>query len=224
MSLTISPLPTTVIFDCDGVMLQSNTLKSDAFAYVLREYDPDLVSAFVAWHKATGGVSRFRKFEHFFRETLGTSDWHSRTEAACADFGRVVSDGLLTCPPVPGFEALITALQAAGIPMAVNTGGAQEEIRQVLAHRGFSPFFDLILGSPSTKEENMHSLKQAGLLRKGSLYLGDSELDYQLAQMFDLEFIYVSHESEWDTGAVITQATGGRIIQDLSDLLSQHTP
>lgn len=211
--------PATVIFDCDGVILQSNTLKSDAFAVALTGHEPRLVNEFVAWHKATGGVSRFEKFGHFFRETLGMTDWQTETDSACQRFGEIVSNGLLTCPEIPGLSALTTALRAQSIPLAVNTGGAQAEIRDVFAKRGMATDFEAILGSPTTKQANMERLRELGLLREGSVYLGDSALDFELAQMFDLRFIYVAYESEWSDGANVTRAHGGTVVTDLTELL-----
>ena len=47
------------LFDCDGVILQSNELKSAAFAGALAGEPEDLVAQFVAYHKENGGVSRY---------------------------------------------------------------------------------------------------------------------------------------------------------------------
>lgn len=211
---------TNVVFDCDGVILQSNNLKSNAFADVLATegHDLALVKTFVDWHKATGGVSRFHKFAHFFRDTLDLPDWKAQTEAACNAFGDRVSKGLLTCATLPGLETLLAQLTGAGVPLSINTGGAQAEIRQVLAARGLAAPFDVILGSPATKRDNMVSLVDLGFLVPGGVYLGDSKLDWELAQEFGMHFFYVAYESEWDDGAEITRATGGTVVQDLTEV------
>ncbi len=215
MSIASSP---SVLFDCDGVILQSNSLKSNAFGDVLEGYDPVLVRDFVDWHKATGGVSRFFKFARFFRDTLKVTDWEARTEKACSDFGDIVSQGLRSCDTVPGFEVLVAQLRARAIPLAVNTGGAQDEIRIVFAERGFAPDFVEIFGSPTTKHDNMAKLKDQGLIKPGTSYLGDSELDFELAQNFQMNFIYVAYESEWAEGARMTEQAGGTVVPDLNAL------
>ncbi len=58
----------TAVFDCDGVILDSNRLKSDAFRQSLHDEDPELVNAFISYHHAQGGVSRYVKFDYFYRE------------------------------------------------------------------------------------------------------------------------------------------------------------
>ena len=39
------------IFDCDGVILNSNEIKSNAFAQSLKDEPTDLVDAFIEYHK-----------------------------------------------------------------------------------------------------------------------------------------------------------------------------
>ena len=218
MTLSLKNCP-SIIFDCDGVILQSNKLKSDAFGKVLVKYDPIIVMEFVAWHKKMGGISRFEKFSNFFRERLEVADWQALTNAACANFGKIVFEGLCRCPFVPGFEAILTQFQNQNIPLAVNTGGAEEEVREVFRTRGIFGNFQTVLGSPTTKFNNMIKLQKTGLLRSGTIYFGDSMLDFELAQEFDLRFVFVGHESEWLEGEMVTAQAGGQIIPDFHSLL-----
>ena len=218
MTLALQGCP-SVIFDCDGVILQSNRMKSDAFGQVLVQYDPKIVEAFIVWHKKTGGVSRFEKFAKFFRYRLGVENWQALTEAACGDFGNIVFEGLCRCPFVPGFDSYLAWLQTQNIPLAVNTGGAEDEVRAVFRTRGILSDFQVVLGSPTTKFDNMIKLREMDLLRPGAIYFGDSKLDFELARDFELNFVYVEHESEWPEGKVVTSQTGGQIISDYQSLL-----
>ena len=218
MNLSLQDCP-FIIFDCDGVILQSNKLKSNAFGEVLVQYDPKIVAAFVAWHKKTGGVSRFEKFANFFRDRLGVEDWQAQTDAACVDFGKIVFKGLCRCSFIPGFDAYLAWLQAQNIPLAVNTGGAEDEVREVFRTREMLGNFQTVLGSPTTKFDNMIKLREMGLLRPGAIYFGDSKLDFELARDFELHFVYVGHESEWPEGKMVTTQTGGQIISDYQSLL-----
>ena len=218
MTLSLQGCP-SIIFDCDGVILQSNKLKSDAFGEVLVQYDPKIVAAFVAWHKKTGGVSRFEKFANFFRDRLAVENWQALTDAACVDFGKIVFEGLCRCPFVPGFDAYLAWLQTQNIPLAVNTGGAEDEVREVFRTREVLGDFTTVLGSPTTKFENMIKLREMGLLRPGAIYFGDSKLDFELARDFELRFVYVGHESEWPEGEMVTTQAGGQIISNYQSML-----
>lgn len=220
----ISQLETcdSVVFDCDGVILQSNRLKSDAFGAVLEGYDPALVKEFVDWHKRTGGVSRFEKFRVFFKDMLKDDAWPEKTDKACADFGDHVSKQLLVCPFVPGFEELLGRLTVSGIPLSVNTGGSETEITAVFRSRGLSDSFRAVYGSPTPKRDNMIKLQADKLIGPRCLYFGDSRLDFDLAEEFCSDFVYIAHESEWTDGAEVTQAAGGLVAPDHRALLSDR--
>ena len=55
----------TLIFDCDGVILNSNKVKSDAFFNVTSCFSESAAKDLVSYHKLNGGVSRYEKFNYF---------------------------------------------------------------------------------------------------------------------------------------------------------------
>ena len=71
-----------VIFDCDGVILDSNDIKSNAFARSLVDEDKELVKQFITYHKKNGGVSRFKKFEYFFKNIKNQKKYSNVKAAA----------------------------------------------------------------------------------------------------------------------------------------------
>ena len=60
-----------LVFDCDGVLLDSVPAKTQAFARLARPYGQEAEKRFVQFHQSHGGVSRYEKFAWFFREILG---------------------------------------------------------------------------------------------------------------------------------------------------------
>ena len=56
----------TLIFDCDGVVLNSNKVKTEAFyETVVKKYGSQAATALADHHKTNGGISRYKKFEFF---------------------------------------------------------------------------------------------------------------------------------------------------------------
>ena len=41
----------TIVFDCDGVILNSNAIKTEAFRNILSNYDLKAVDEFIDYHK-----------------------------------------------------------------------------------------------------------------------------------------------------------------------------
>ncbi|MEM6678015.1 MAG: HAD family hydrolase [Pseudomonadota bacterium] len=125
----------TLIFDCDGVVLNSNGLKTEAFRKAATPYGAAAAEALVAHHLAHGGVSRFRKFEHFLTAILGRNAPHDY-DALLRAYGDALDDGLMSCEVAAGLEALRAATPTARWLIA--SGGAEEELREVFAKRGLS--------------------------------------------------------------------------------------
>ena len=95
------------IFDCDGVILDSNKLKSDAFAEALPTEPPDLIAEFVQYHKQNGGISRYEKFRYYFEEMKKQVEAEAEIDKALNNFAAIVSEGLLKCNYIPGVKEFI---------------------------------------------------------------------------------------------------------------------
>ena len=84
----------TVFFDCDGVILQSNHIKTKVFREVLESEDKNIVDKFIAYHKKNGGISRYKKFEHFYK-FIKDRDFKNKSTAAVEKYSSLVYNCLL---------------------------------------------------------------------------------------------------------------------------------
>jgi len=57
-----TPAYRTYVFDCDGVVLDSNNLKTLSFREAALPYGEDVADALVEYHVRHRGVTRFEKF------------------------------------------------------------------------------------------------------------------------------------------------------------------
>ena len=96
-----------LIFDCDGVILDSNLLKSRAFSDALPDEQPELVKLFVDYHKQHGGISRYEKFKYYFTVIQNCTDAEKKIKEALLRFALIVKKGLLTCEYVPGVHEFL---------------------------------------------------------------------------------------------------------------------
>jgi len=185
------------LFDCDGVILQSNELKSAAFEAALSGEPEELVAQFVAYHKENGGVSRYIKFEHYFKNIKGEKNTQDQIDKALTSYAYIVFDQLKKIDYVPGVIPVVEYFKRMNIPCYVVSGGDQQELRKVFAFRGIDHFFVDILGSPVTKNEHVSTLVQSNSVPYPSIFFGDSRSDMLAARENDIEFCFVSHFSEW---------------------------
>ena len=205
------------VFDCDGVILDSNRLKTEAFARALEGDSEKYVDKMIAYHKANGGVSRYKKFRYYFQEINPHEDVEKNAKEAISRFAEIVQKGLIKCNHIPGVLDFINDVKKKGLSLFVVSGSDGEELREVFNKRKIDSLFSAIYGSPPTKTENMKKVKsQVGAQTKG-IFFGDSRSDLEAAEKFGLDFIFVKGVSEWREGDRLTRIKGFLTIKDFKE-------
>ena len=91
--------PAAIVFDCDGVLIESVDIKTEAFTELFAEY-PQHHAAIVDHHQTHLGISRFEKFEWIYRELLGRELTDDESVALGSKFSEPVFDRTGRCPEV----------------------------------------------------------------------------------------------------------------------------
>lgn len=206
----------TFIIDCDGVILDSNTLKTDAFREALANYPTDATDQFIDYHKRNGGVSRYQKFEYFFKDMLGIEDFQAELESTLKRYAATVSSALLTCPETTGLRDFLEYAREKASRRFVLSGSDQTELRNVFKKRGLHKYFDDILGSPEPKQSHLARMHQTKLIEPPALLIGDGKADHDAAHAAQIDFAYVygfSESEAWEFDHVRFR------VRDLSELL-----
>lgn len=198
---------TTLVFDCDGVVLDSNKVKTEAFYQATLPYGEAAAQAMVNYHVANGGVSRYKKFAYFLEQIAPNiahnyAEQHNpdeqqgpSLEALLQAYAGYVREGLLSCEVAPGLEVLRE--QSPSARWLIVSGGDQAELCDVFAQRSIAEWFDGgIFGSPDTKDEILARELASSNIRQPALFLGDSKYDYQAASAAGLDFVFLSGWSE----------------------------
>jgi len=209
----------TIIFDCDGVILDSNDIKSQAFYELALPYGKKEAELLVGYHKKNGGVSRHRKIEYFFEYILKYPNNKTRVVETVDLFGRLVSDKLLTCPMTAFCEDFLNRLMPDATKIIIS-GGLESELNFVFRKRGLDGYFKGIFGSPRSKEEILNALKIKKELILPAVYFGDSRYDYEMAKLFNMDFVFMSDYSEFDGSRELSGLPGVRIIRNFKDVIS----
>ena len=194
-------LPETVIFDFDGVVLDSNRLKTDAFGSVLAEagFSAGAVAHFLAFQARNFGRSRYLLFDDFLRDFAGDEAGERDRDRLLAAFGRTCVDGYGQVAETDGVRDLLETLRAAGARLFVASGSDQEELRGVVAARGLAPYFEDVLGSPMRKTDCvrtiLQSLGEPQRAARGAWFVGDAVADLQAAEDHGVPFVYMRRYS-----------------------------
>ncbi len=95
----------TLVFDCDGVVLNSNQLKIQAYFDVAIKFGANetQAQALVNHHVKLGGISRYPKFEYFLREIMQQIVTEQALQALLDSFTAEVKRLLTDCEIAPDF-------------------------------------------------------------------------------------------------------------------------
>lgn len=181
--------PAAIIFDFDGVLVESVDVKARAFADLYSEYGPDVVAKVVAYHLEHGGVSRFRKFRHFHEVFLGKPLSPHEEHELGSRFARIVEDAVVASPWVPGAREFLER-HYGEILLFVASATPAAELKRIIERREMSRYFVAVYGTPETKGEVVARILSEHRLRpEFALMIGDSQADYQGAASNGVQFI-----------------------------------
>lgn len=183
-----------LVFDCDGVILDSVPVKTRAFARLVEPYGPEARDRFVMYHTVHGGVSRYKKFAWFFREVLGREITEEESAAWGRRFAEYALDEVRRCPLIPGVQDVLDAWRGR-LPLYVCSGAPQEELNLVLRERRLDGYFAGIHGSPPAKAALLANIvRLAGVEPQATLMVGDAVTDRNAAEDVGARFFGVGPE------------------------------
>lgn len=210
----------SLVFDCDGVILNSNRVKTDAFYQAALPYGEAAAQAMVDYHVANGGVSRYLKFAHFLEQLVpeyAVERSGPNLDELLEHYANAVLEGLLSCEVAPGLEQLRE--RTPNTRWLIVSGGDQAELRHVFAKRGLAELFDGgIYGSPDTKDEILARELKSNTIQMPALFLGDSKYDYQAASTAGLDFVFLSGWSEVQDWQVWAQKVDIEVKGNISEI------
>lgn len=209
-----------IVFDCDGVILDSNVVKTEAYFRTAKNLGAtdEQAQALVDYHVNLGGISRYHKFDWYVREVLQQPVTDKAIQTLLDEFSRELEDGLMHCTIADGLQELRDA--TADAKWMVLSGGDQQEIRDLFAKRKLANLFDGgLFGSPDNKDTVLAREKASGNLQFPALFIGDSKYDHEASTNAGLDFIFVSDWTEvpdWQEYCKKNQIT---VLASLSKLL-----
>jgi HAD superfamily hydrolase (TIGR01549 family) len=181
-----------IVFDFDGVLVESVDVKTRAFAALYDPHGNDVVEQVVAWHLAHGGVSRYEKFRHFHRTFLGRALAPAEEAELGERFSALVEEAVIAADWVPGAREFLEGWHAR-LPLFVASGTPEEELLRIVARRGMTRFFSGVAGAPRKKGTILRDfLERSGVSPDRMLMVGDAMTDYEGAAEAGVPFLGIA--------------------------------
>lgn len=176
-----------VIFDFDGVILDSANIKTEAFTDMFKGYG-ELSNKFVEYHMTNMGISRYKKFRYFYEELLGEDYKEDLDEILGKKFSSLVLNKILHAEPVKGAIEFLTKFQDS-LKLFIASGTPQEELEYIMVKRGLLKYFNKVYGSPRKKEEIIDLILLEQQLKPNEvIFVGDAISDLKAAKYGKLHF------------------------------------
>jgi HAD superfamily hydrolase (TIGR01509 family) len=115
----------------------------------------------------------------------------ARRKALGERFREAVLGAMLKCPEVAGARDLLARCRGK-VPLYVVSGTPEDELRDIVRHRGLDAFFTEVHGTPRGKPEIVGDiLARHAYAPEQCVFVGDAPTDFAAAQECGLRFVGV---------------------------------
>lgn len=173
-----------LVFDFDGVILDSVSLKHRAFATIFPEY-PQHLDQIIAYNASQPGVPRLDKIRHVCAQILHCPDDDATIARFLQRYANALEKSAGQAVLVPGVQAFLAATH---LPKFICSSAPQAEVQQMVSQHGIDHHFVDIFGFPERKSQVLQKLKQR---YPKLIFFGDAVADYEAAQSAGAVFIGV---------------------------------
>lgn len=177
-----------IVFDFDGVILESAAIKGAAFEELFADH-PQHLASIRAHHLENLGVSRFAKFEWIYENLMHRPLSAAESESLGQRYSALVMEKTATSPFVPGaLEALQSLSQR--LPLFVASATPQEELSAVVRRRQLESYFVSVHGTPPAKAALLSTIIESGAFAPDRvLMIGDGVSDLDAAESAGCSFL-----------------------------------
>src|SRR3990167_8239440 len=139
-----------IIFDFDGVLVQSIDIKAAAFSALYEPYGQEIMDKVVQYHNSHAGISRYEKFKYFHNNLLGISLTTEGMNNLDKQFSQWVVQKVIDADEVAGTQAFLQKFHQL-IACHVVSATPHSELVNIIEMRNMSSYFVSVHGSPDKK-------------------------------------------------------------------------
>tara|TARA_Y100001970_G_C14221031_1_gene852674 strand:+ start:1854 stop:2486 length:633 start_codon:yes stop_codon:yes gene_type:complete len=178
----------TIIFDFDGVIIDSSSIKADAFNKLFSRYGKSIGIKARNYHIENEGIPRIEKFNYINKYLLNSIKKHSLDELN-KKYSKIVLDKILKKNLSYGFKKFLNKFNQE-INFYISSSAPGNELNYIIKNKKINNFFKVISGYPPKKNIQIKKiLINDKLNTKNVYYVGDTEHDYKISKKLNLNFI-----------------------------------
>ncbi len=177
-----------IVLDFDGVVIESNDIKTQAFEKVFSQF-PQYKDAMMQFHSDNVSISRVEKFNYLTKLMGRGTDTKLKADMA-SNFSQHVLEDILTVRLVKGAERFLKMFKGQ-MPLYLASVTPTNELNEILEKRGLLHWFDGVYGCPPWTKANAirDILSRNSIAPKNGLLIGDSAGDQRAALETGIQFM-----------------------------------
>ena len=181
-----------IFFDFDGVIVDSDEIKSQAFYKLFESYNVTIAKKVLAHHENNIGISRIDKFRFYLDNYI--DDKRFSIKILNKKFSKLVVKNVIEAKFITGAKKFLDE-NYKFLNFFLCTSTPQEEIEIILKKKNIDHYFKKIYGSPLEKNIQItYILKEFKIKNQESIFIGDSINDYKSSKSCDIKFILMMNK------------------------------
>jgi phosphoglycolate phosphatase-like HAD superfamily hydrolase len=179
-----------LLWDFDGVIINSHSIREYGFREVLKEYDNYQVQKLIHFHNLNGGWSRYVKFRYFYEEILCEPLSDDRLQYLSSKFSSIMKEYLADSKLlITSSVIFINKMFVQGKKMHIVSGSDESELQELCYRLDIAKYFQSINGSPTPKIDLVSSIiSKSEFSEPDFCLIGDSINDYDAARKNNIKF------------------------------------
>mgnify|MGYP001208657342 CR=1 FL=1 len=178
-----------ILWDFDGVILDSMPTRDHGFREIFKLYPSHLVDELIVYHKNNGGLSRFNKIHYFFRNILKKKISEREVRRYANKFSIIMKEQLANPEYLIEESMNFIKLNYKYYNFHIVSGSEHNELNFLCNKLRIKKYFYSISGSPTPKVELIKNLMdEEAYGNKETLLIGDSLNDYEAAKTNEIKF------------------------------------
>ena len=178
-----------IIFDFDGVILDSVPVKTEAFRKLFKDFSKEKVDELIEFHIQNGGMSRYKKIEYFFTKILNKSITNEDVLKYAEKYSQITKEELAQMKYLIKDTLDFIKQNFKKYNMHIASGADEEDLKYICNKLDLKKYFLSINGSPKVKSEIVKDILDNNSYKKEeTILIGDSINDYEASYSNKIEF------------------------------------
>jgi len=178
-----------IIWDFDGVILDSMPIRNYGFRKIFEDYDIVLVDKLLEYHTKNGGLSRYVKIKYFYEKLLNQNITDGEINIIAERFSVIMKNELTNKKYLINDSIEFIKENYKKYNFHIASGSDEKELRYLCNNLGINQYFLSINGSPIHKNNLVKEIRSKNnYLQNETILIGDSINDHEAAKVNNINF------------------------------------